>query len=282
MHTYRIVDTRMKNLIIVAFLCLGTLFTSKAQGIIILEGNYQGKNLYVQNPYGNSAGVGFCVTEVLVNGNITTDETNSSAFEIDMKPHKLNIGDKVEIKIKHKEGCKPKVLNPEVLKPKSTFEVIAMTADKDGTIKWTTKSETGKLSFAVEQFRWNKWVKVGEVEGNGTPVSNDYTFKIAPHSGKNQVRVRQTDYTGQPRLSKAVDLNSEVPPVDFAPLKASKDVNFFEKGKSDKAIETMFEVYDQYGNIVKKGYGSKLDVSNLPKGGYFLNFDNTMGEFVKK
>ena len=59
-------------------------------------------------------------------------------------------------------------------------------------------------------------------------------------------------------------------------------VNFFQKGKSDKSIETMYEIYDQYGNIVKKGFGSKLDVSNLPKGGYFLNYDNKMGEFVKK
>lgn len=273
----------MNKIYVVALLC--SLFVSQnsfAQGLIILEGNYQGKNIYVQNPYGNSAGVGFCVTEVKVNGNITTDEVNSSAFEIDMKPWKLNIGDKVEIKVFHKEGCKPKILNPEVLKPKSTFEVVSMSADKDGTIKWTTKSETGKLSFAIEQFKWNKWVKVGEVDGVGTPTSNDYTFKISPNSGKNQVRVRQTDYSGQPRLSKAVELTSDLPEVDFAPLKASKDVNFFEKGKNDKAVETMYEIYDQYGNIVKKGFGSKVDVSNLQKGGYFLNFDNKMGEFVKK
>ena len=39
-------------------------------GVIILEGNYQGKNLYVQNPF-SSIGVGFCVSEVLINGNIT-------------------------------------------------------------------------------------------------------------------------------------------------------------------------------------------------------------------
>src|SRR5437868_2524545 len=85
-------------------------FKAYSQGwVIILEGNYQGKNLYVQNPYG-SGGVGFCVTEVLVNGNIATDEIASSAFEIDFKPHKLVVGDKVEIKIKHKEDCKPKVL----------------------------------------------------------------------------------------------------------------------------------------------------------------------------
>jgi hypothetical protein len=270
----------MKKILPCSLLLL--LFSFKAfpqGGVIILEGNYQGKNLYIQNPYG-SGGVGFCVTEVLVNGNITTDEINSSAFEVDFKPHKLNVGDKVEIKIKHKEDCKPKVLNPEVLKPKSTFEVVSMTVDKDGTIKWSTKSETGKLPFAVEQFRWNKWVKVGEVDGNGTPTTNNYTFKVVPHSGKNQVRVRQTDYSGQPRLSKPVDFMAEVPEVSFAPVKASKDINFVSGG--DKPIETMYEIYDQYGNIVKKGFGSKVDVSNLPKGGYFLNFDNKMGEFVKK
>jgi len=249
--------------------------------VIILEGNYQGKVVYVQNPFA-PGGVGFCVTEVKVNGNITTDETNSSAFEIDLKPHKLNIGDKVEIKIFHKEGCKPKILNPEVLKPKSTFEVIAISTDNEGTFKWTTKSETGKLTFFVEQFRWNKWVKVGEVEGVGTPQSNEYAFKISPHSGKNMVRVRQTDYSGTPRLSKSVDFLSEVPETDFAPLKASKDINFFVKGNAGKAVETMYEIYDQYGNIVKKGSGIKVDVSNLPKGPYFINYDNKMGEFVKK
>lgn len=247
-------------------------------GVIILEGNYQGKNLYVQNPFG-SGGVGFCVTEVLVNGNITTDEINSSAFEVDFKPHKLNIGEKVEIKIKHKEDCKPKVLNPEVLKPKSTFEVIAMTVDKDGNVKWSTKSETGKLAFAVEQFRWNKWVKVGEVDGIGTPSTNNYTFKITPHSGKNQIRVRQTDYSGQPRLSKPVDFVSDVKEVIFAPVKVSKDINF---ASNDKPTETMYEIYDQYGNVVKRGFGATIDASNLAKGGYFLNYDNKMGEFIKK
>lgn len=272
----------MKKLILYAFFPFAGIFSANAQGnVIILEGNYQGKVLYVQNPFSPS-GVGFCVTEVKVNGNITTDETNSSAFEIDLKSHKLNIGDKVTVQIYHKDGCKPKVLNPEVLKPKSTYEIVEMSSDKSGTLKWKTKSETGKLTFVIEQFRWNKWVKVGEVEGSGTPNTNDYSFKIAPHSGKNQLRVRQTDYSGQPRLSKPIDFTSDVNEIDFAPLKATKDINFFMKGAESKPMETMYEIYDQYGNIVKKGFGSKVDVSNLPKGGYFINFDNKMGEFVKK
>jgi hypothetical protein len=70
--------------------------------------------------------------------------------------------------------------------------------------------------------------------------------------------------------------------AEYGPLKTSKEISFFAKGKQDKPVETMYEIYDQYGNIVKKGYGSKVDVSNLPKGGYYLNFDNKMGEFTKK
>ena len=272
----------MKGLPIYLFLLAISFSKAWAQGnVIILEGNYQGKVLYVSNPFG-PGNVGFCVTEIMVNGNITTDETNSSAFEIDLKPHKLNIGDKVEVKIFHKEGCRPKVLNPEVLKPKSTYEIIGMTIEKDGTFKWSTRSETGKLAFAIEQYRWNKWVKVGEVEGEGKPSTNNYAFKITPHSGKNTFRLRQTDYSGTPRMSKAVDYMSDTPEIDYAPLKASKDISFFIKGKETKPSETMYEIYDQYGNIVKKGSGTKVDVSNLPKGPYFLNYDNKMGEFVKK
>src|ERR1044071_7067750 len=101
-----------RQLFILYFLALSIYYNvCSAQGnVIVLEGNYQGKPLYVQNPFG-PGGVGFCVTEVKVNGNITTDETNSSAFEIDLKAQKLAPGEKVEVRIMHKDGCKPKVLN---------------------------------------------------------------------------------------------------------------------------------------------------------------------------
>ena len=280
MHAEDLTDLMKPLLVYLSIFCLFLTHLRAQNSVIILEGNYQGKSLYVQNPF-NSGGVGFCVTEVKVNGNITTDETNSSAFEIDLKAHKLNMGEKVEVKIFHKDGCKPRVLNAEVLKPRSSFEVTNMTVDPDGTMKWSTKSETGILTYIIEQYRWNKWVKVGEVEGNGTPNGNEYTFKITPHSGKNQLRIKQTDYTGQPRISKPVDFVSEVAECNFSPLKTNKEINFVSMSDG-KASETMYEIYDQYGNIVKKGYGSKVDVSNLPRGSYFINFDNKMGEFSKK
>ena len=204
----------MKKTLFFTLIGLLVSATGFSTGVIVLEGNYQGKNLYVQNSFAAS-GVGFCVQEVRVNGNVTTDEITSSAFEIDFRNLQLKLGDKVEVRITHKDDCKPKVLNPEVLKPKSTFEVLTIGVDKDLTFKWTTKGETGKLPYVVEQFRWNKWVKVGEVEGNGTPAENSYSFKVTPHSGKNQLRIKQIDYTGQPKLSKTVDYNSTVPDITF-------------------------------------------------------------------
>src|SRR5688572_31983204 len=135
-----------KNLAV--FALFAGLSSVSLAGNIILEGNYQGKNLYVQNPFAGS-GVGFCVQKVEVNGQVTTDEINSSAFEIDFNNYQFKIGDKITVKITHKDDCKPKVLNPEVLKPKSTFEMITMKLESDGALKWSTKNETGKLPFII-------------------------------------------------------------------------------------------------------------------------------------
>jgi len=79
-----------------------------------LEGEYHGKNLFVQNPFGED-GIGFCVKTVLVNGKVTSDEINSAAFEVDLAAMGLKEGDNVKVEITYSPGCKPKILNPEVL-----------------------------------------------------------------------------------------------------------------------------------------------------------------------
>ncbi|GAB4281970.1 MAG: hypothetical protein Kow0068_06530 [Marinilabiliales bacterium] len=238
-----------------------------------MEGIFQGKNLYVMNPF-SSSGVGFCVYEVRVNGEVTTDEIMSSAFEIDLSVYQFKLGDKLKIEIKHKENCLPKVLNPEVLKPKSTFNTVSIEVTKDGILKWVTTDEAGDLPYDVQQYRWNKWVTVGTVQGKGTPGTHSYEMKIYPHSGNNKFRVRQVDYTKKPRYSPEVTYRSMTPPVTFEPKKATNVINF--------SAETQYEIYDYYGNIVLKGFGKSIDITSLPKGDYFLNFDNTMDTFKKK
>lgn len=71
---------------------------------IALEGHYQQRNIYVINTVA-SEGAGFCVYEVTVNGQISTDEINSQAFEVDLSIYGFKLGDAVSVIIKHKDGC---------------------------------------------------------------------------------------------------------------------------------------------------------------------------------
>lgn len=261
--------TMKKLLFLWAALIIATV-NVHALSKIVLEGNYQGKNLYVQNPF-TSTGVGFCTAEVTINGEKTTDEINSSAFEIDFENFNLELGSKVVVEITHKDDCKPKVLNPEVLKPRSTFETITIKVSKEALLDWNTRNEIGKLPYIIEQFRWNKWVKVAEVEGKGNLQANEYNYKVVPHAGNNLFRVKQVDASGKPRYSPEAKFRSMIPEVTF---KLNKNTIVF-------SGETMYEVFDKFGNIVRKGIGTNLDITSLAKGEYYLNYDNTMKTFKK-
>ncbi|CAN5149360.1 hypothetical protein BH09BAC5_BH09BAC5_10940 [soil metagenome] len=245
-----------------------------ANDALLVEGKYQNKNIYVQNSF-SSNGVGFCAYEVYVNDIRTTDEVASSAFEIDLRPYNLNQGDKVEIKIYHKDGCSPKVLNPEALKPRPTFETKAITITPAGLITWTTNGETGVLPFVVEQYRWNKWIYVGEVQGLGAAGEHTYSFQVTAHSGENKFRVKQVGFGKEVKYT---------PEVKFTP--ADKPVLTMNQSSDSKQVtfsgESLYEMYDAFGNVVLKGYGSKIDLTDFSKGSYYLCFDNQVIEVKKK
>lgn len=267
---------KMKRVLLA--LSLLTAFTVSAQsGTIVVEGTYYGKNLYVQNPFASS-GVGFCTIEVQVNGQTTTDEINSSAFEVDLSFFQLELGSPVEVKIRHRDDCKPQVLNKEDLSPRPTFEVQAMKVDKDGKLFFVTSNETGALPYTLQQFRWNKWVDVTTIDGLGNPEKNEYIFQIPSiHSGENRFRLKQDDPAGKPRLSFETKYRSPLPPVTFADpgdgKKAGDKISF--------SASTMYEIYDEFGRIVDKGISKTVDVSKLGKGTYYVNFDNTFASFRK-
>jgi len=257
------------------FILLLILACSCIQGFseaLVINGIYQGKDLYVKNPFSDD-GAGFCVYEVIVNGETTKDEINSSAFAIDFNILGINSGEDLEVIIRHKDGCSPLVLNPEAVKPHSTFKVTDIDVSNN-VLSWTTTNESGPLPYIVEQFRWNKWVKAGEVQGNGK--GGDYRFKLVPYSGENKVRVKQVDYTDQPRYSDAVKYNPSMAKVDFSPKQKVDDVIKF-------TAATRYEIFDIYGNLVETGYGSTIDVTNLErKEEYYLNYDSSFGETFKK
>lgn len=248
--------------------------TLSANEALIVEGKYQNKNIYVQNSF-NQNGVGFCAYEVYVNGTRSTDEVNSSAFEIDLRSYNLQPGDKVEIQIFHKDGCSPRVLNPEALKPRPTFETKSITISTTGLLSWTTSGEAGSLPFIVEQYRWSKWVYVGEVQGTGTGGVNNYSFQVTAHSGENRFRVKQVGFGKEVKYTPEITYTpTDKPALSFTQSKDTKKVTL--------SGESLYEMYDQYGNVVLKGFGSSIDLADFEKGTYFLCFDNQVVPISKK
>ncbi|MDX2360540.1 MAG: hypothetical protein QNK23_07020 [Crocinitomicaceae bacterium] len=264
----------MRNFVLfIALLITNTV----AFGALSVEGTYQGKNLYVQNPM-DEDGFGYCATKVTVNGDIMPGGTSMGAFEIDFSLFNIEIGEPVFIVIEHNDGCKPKILNPEVLLPRSTFTIVEINISNDGKLTWTTKAEQGKLPFIIEQYRWNKWVTVGEVQGLGGGQQNSYEFQVTPHSGENTIRVLQEDHSGTKRPSDEVKFMSPTPTVTKTPKKVKNEIKFLANGGP---AETRYEIYDAYGNIVKKGVGSSVNCTNLLRGVYYINFDNVNEKFIK-
>lgn len=262
----------MKKHILLATICLFGFLGAQA-AVIVIEGQYQLRNFYVLNGKSGS-GVGFCTYEVTVNGQVTSDEINSEAFEVDLSIYGFELGDDVTVKIKHKDDCTPKVINPGALQPLPTFEVKEIALGDDEILRWTTTNEQGALPFVIQQKKWNKWVKVGEVEGIGTSNENNYEFKVPTVSGRNEYRIVQRTPEGTDRVSEPVSMISSKPAVTFDYDRKMQRISF--------SNETSFEVYNIYGQIVKRGYGEALDVSNLSKNTYYLTYDGSTDEFEKR
>jgi hypothetical protein len=237
---------------------------------IEIKGTYQGENLYIKNPFA-ATGVGFCVYEVTVNGMTTTDEINSSAFEVDLTVYGFRVGESVSVAINYKEGCVPVVLNPDILNARATFEIEELSID-GGNITWKTKNESGSLPYIIEQFRWNKWVVVGQVTGKGSQGTNSYSATVRIHSGENRFRIRQTDSRKNNRFSSELVYKSSKKPLTFAI--DGNTIRFTEP--------TMYEVYDGYGRIVVKGYGAVLQIASYERGRYYINYDNRTELITKR
>ncbi|MBT6439841.1 MAG: hypothetical protein HOK72_09040 [Flavobacteriales bacterium] len=243
-------------------------------GVIVIEGEYQNRNIYIQNSISYS-GVGYCTYAVLVNGTFSTDEINSDAFEISLDQFHLELGAPVLIEIKYKNnGCVPKVLNPDALLPNPTFETTNISIDNQGNLQWSTINEKAKLTFIVEQFKWNKWVQVGQVDGKGSLTKNYYQFQTAPHAGRNKYRVKQKGYIDKTKYTPSVSYNSLKREISYIIYGKKQEIKFTEK--------TSFEVFDKFGNLVKKGYDNRINIANIPKDTYYMNFGNTRTKFKKK
>lgn len=238
-------------------------------GEIVIAGTYQGKNLYIQNPItGNLQD--FCTLEVFINDAKANINLNASAYEIDLSF--LQPNDEVHIRIVHKDDCKPKVLNPTVIKSASNFHFVSFTVD-DNFISWSTKGEKQKGVFYVEQFWHSAWIIVAEQPSKGGLGNLSYKTEQKHHSGVNKYRIRFKEAGGQTLYSKTVAFSSKKATITFSPKKATDRIILSE--------HTHYEILDKNGVSLIKGSGMYISVSSLSPGDYFLNIDNRTERFSK-
>lgn len=90
----------------------------KSTADLVVDGTYQGKNLYCQNPYVNciDSTSRFVTVNVTINDTIQmpSDSIASGAFEIPLMDYGFKINDPVHIVITHYLSGNPRILNPEV------------------------------------------------------------------------------------------------------------------------------------------------------------------------
>ena len=156
----------------------------------------------------------------------------------------------------------------------ASFEIKAIGVSKDGLVNWTASNEQGSLPYMIEQYIFDKWVKVAQVDGIGTPTPNSYSVPVILHSGENKFRVGQKGYDNMSRFSDAISYYSKRNPITYTVKDKNRKVEF--------SNDTYFIIYNPYGAVIKQGYGSTIDVSNYAKGYYCLVYDNKLGGFQKK
>lgn len=142
-----------------------------------------------------------------------------------------------------------------------------LTIQKSGQISWTTTNELEKTIFIIQEFRWNKWMTISEVNGKGFG-NNSYSYLADTTCGIYQVRICSGKYCSS---------NAVYPdPMSIELISATREVSVLKFN-----AKTKFEVYNAKGKKILFGCDAKIDITKLIKGTYYLNYGNKTIELVR-
>jgi len=218
----------------------------------------------------------FCAGKILINGKYFPFE-NGSAVEIKLSSLNLLFGDTLHIVIEHRKECKPKVLNPEKVCGPSHIDRHSDFRALNDSILTLSNSIPGK-KYRLQQFKWNRWIGLDTLNAVSNSDSSNCSINIKKylHSGTNQFRIKTL---GSPETYSRTVAIKQKDEKDFMPFKSSSQTYYFTNPVEFKRA-TYYEVYDSYGNLVLKGYGKSFYINKLPKGLYYINYDNQTSELI--
>lgn len=145
----------------------------------------------------------------------------------------------------------------------STYITDTMYLADSTLLCWETHRESDTLPIYVEQFLWGRWRPVGKVMGKGSPDFNSYSYPVVFISGLNNFRIAQYDWTERPSISPILKFTCNAPPVTY-------------EIKTDTIVFSRKTVYQICAGeeILTSGISSQIDISELPKGKYILQYDS--------
>lgn len=234
-------------------------------------GKFYGENIYILNP---TVGDGFSVKKIVVNKDTLLDELNSNALEIDFATIGIKNEQEVLVTLIFDSLNPPHILNPEVLYPPEDLR-FSKPRFRDNILQWRVGGSLSDYPMVIEQFKWNKWYKIGEVDPLDTVENQTYNLMVRFHSGENQFRIKTYNFNGEEVISKSILQRSvNIPEVKMVSTKITNEIEF--------TSDTEYELYSETGELLLQGFDRYIDVGKLEKGVYFLNFDNSMTQIKKK
>ncbi|MEM6831795.1 MAG: hypothetical protein AAF551_14890 [Bacteroidota bacterium] len=230
-----------------------------------LAGVYQGKTLFIQNPYNPQTG-DYCVVAVAINNQRLTMNYRLSAIKLDFDKYELY--SPVNITVYHADTvCQPVIINSEAVLFHTIFRFSEINLT-DSALTWSTKGERGIGSFEVEKLEEGFWKKLQKMDATGAYEGAGYSFFPQMDDGHNKYRVRYNYPSGSRKsylYSMEMDFDYYPEPVEFKPRSASTKL-FLSRA-------TSYEIYDAKGELALQGQGNVVDVTLLGQGKYVIYFN---------
>lgn len=262
----------------VMFLCCIQLLLSNLVfgGVLQLRGYYSGKNLFIENDFITDANH-HCITNVYVNSKHLLDHPIESIAEVNLSAFK--VGDTLDIRIYHKDGCMPKLINKHDIEPNTNHFTFLKINVTETTIHWETKGEETIGKYSVEQLMYGEWSVIRNVKAQGTTTANSYNTANHTFCGDNKYRIKYKAAGGLVVISDEFFFHSTKTPVVFYPKRVVDFITF----ESDNNREVEYTVLDNVGSVLFEGKAFLIDCRNLPASKYYkIRYENKEEHFYKK
>ncbi len=266
----------IKKIFAIVIACLS--FNSVFSAEIEFGGMFFEQNMYIKNPSMES---GFCIKSISVNGKAVNSNLNTGLVVVKFSELGLKSGDLFNMVINHDENAKPVIINKGAFVTKSTFVLVSAKIEQEGNegkLYFTIKDESSAMPFYIDHLRANKWVRIGAVIGKGGMEEKTYTLPIASLPGENKIKIYQrNDDDTQRSFEVAVE----------SPKKEVVELEKIVQKKNVKEIRftgvTEYIIVDKaYGNTKMRGIDKKADIAPLPKGKYFVSYEEKYKKFKRK